>query len=178
MAESPEVKEAKTLEGLRCYQLALQLLDAAYRLAAALPEYEKYNLASQLRRAALSTVLNIAEGYGRYHYLDKLRFFYFARGSLFETRAAFTAAHALGYTTSAQQEWAHSTGAEALCSLNGYIAFIRRQRQGQEEFGDKALHEETTPYYPALSDVPQSLIPNTQSLIPNTQPPEGEHSDG
>ena len=56
-----------------------------YRLAEQLPKYERYNLASQLRRAALSTVLNIAEGYGRYHFLDKLRFFYYARGSLFET---------------------------------------------------------------------------------------------
>lgn len=172
MAGSPETKEAKTLEGLRCYQLALQLFDAAYRLAAALPDYEKYNLASQLRRAALSTVLNIAEGYGRYHYLDKLRFFYIARGSLFETRAAFTAAHAVGYTTSEQQEWAHSTEAETLRSLNGYIAFIRRQRQGQEEFGDKALHEEPAPYCPAFSASPQSPIPNPKSL------PEGGSGNG
>ena len=72
-------------EELRFYRVALKLLKAAYRLAEQLPKYERYNLASQLRRAALSTVLNIAEGYGRYHFLDKLRFFYYARGSLFET---------------------------------------------------------------------------------------------
>jgi four helix bundle protein len=171
MTENVDAGEAKTLEGLRCYQLALQLFDAAYRLAAASPDDEEYNLASQLRRAALSTVLNIAEGYGRYHYLDKLRFFYIARGSLFETRAAFAAARAVGYTTSEQQEWAHSTEAEALRSLNGYIAFIRRQRQGQEEFGSKAMHEEIAPYCSALSDVPQSPIPNPQSLS------EGEDGD-
>jgi four helix bundle protein len=140
-----EVEQAKSVEGLRCYQLALQLLEAAYKVAAALPDYEKYNLASQLRRAALS-VLNMAEGYGRYHYLDKLRFFYIARGSLSETRSAFTAAERIGYITTEQQEWAHTTETEAQRSLNGYIAFIRRQRQGHKEYGDKAVQEDLIPY--------------------------------
>jgi hypothetical protein len=40
-------------EELRFYQLAVTLLKAAYKLAEGLPGYEKYNLASQLRRAVL-----------------------------------------------------------------------------------------------------------------------------
>jgi hypothetical protein len=63
-------------EDLDCYQLALQVLKEAYRVANHLPAVERYNLADQLRRAATSVTLNIAEGYGRYHYLDKLRFYY------------------------------------------------------------------------------------------------------
>ena len=157
-----EVERAKSVEGLRCYQLALQLLEAVYKVATALPDYEKYNLASQLRRAALSAVLNMAEGYGRYHYLDKLRFFYFARGSLSETRSAFTAAERIGYITTEQQEWAHTTEAEAQRSLNGYIAFIRRQRQGHREYGDKAMHDEPFPY-------------NTEPPDSNSVPPIPDH---
>lgn len=141
-----EAESTKGVEGLRCYQLALQLFKAAYELAATMPDYEKYNMAAQLRRAALSALLNLAEGYGRYHYLDKLRFFYMARGSLSETRSAFTAAYMAGYATTEQRDWAHATEAEAQRSLNGYIAFIRRQRQGHEEFGDKVLHEDTIQY--------------------------------
>ena len=86
----------KGFEGLASYQHGLRLFDAAYRLAARLPTHERYNLTDQLRRSALSVLLNIAEGYGRYHYLDKLRFFYIARGSLCETLSGFIAAHQAG----------------------------------------------------------------------------------
>lgn len=41
-----------------------------------LPSSEKYNLADQLKRAAASIPANIAEGHGRYHFLDNVRFCY------------------------------------------------------------------------------------------------------
>ena len=66
-------------------------------LAFGLLQEVKYNLADQIRRASLSVLLNIAEGYGRFHYLDRLRFFYIARGSLTEVLSAFIAASSLGY---------------------------------------------------------------------------------
>ena len=94
------------LRGWRAIVMALRLFDAAYRLAARLPVHERYNLADQLDAAALSVLLNIAEGYGRYHYLDKLRFFYFARGSLCETLSGFIAAHQAGYIEDEQLAWA------------------------------------------------------------------------
>ena len=59
---------------------------------------EKYNLADQTRRSSQSASrLNIAEGYGRYHYLDSLRFFYYARGSLTETISHSSPRHDLKY---------------------------------------------------------------------------------
>ena len=56
-----------------------------HRVANVLPAREKYDLVSQIRRSSKSVMANIAEGYGRYHYLDSLRFYYIARGSLEET---------------------------------------------------------------------------------------------
>ena len=44
-----------------------------------LPASEKYNLADQLKRASSSIPANIAEGHGRYHFLDNVRFCYIAR---------------------------------------------------------------------------------------------------
>ena len=145
------------VEGLHCYQKAIELLKLSYSMATRLPKYETYNLASQIRRAALSAVLNIAEGYGRYHYLEKLRFFYIARGSLSEVHAAFSAAQAIGYIQEAHVKEAHSIESAAQRSLNGFVAFIRRQQQGHKEFGDAVLHEPSLDY---LSD-PNVPIPDS-----------------
>jgi len=89
--EAQEAGRAHGFEELRCYQLALKLLEAGTSWRQFCPTM-KDTTWPQIRRAALSTLLNIAEGYGRYHYLDKLRFFYIARGSLSGTRSAFIAA--------------------------------------------------------------------------------------
>ena len=132
-------------EDLECYRLALQVLREVYRVVGRLPAEERYNLADQMRRAAVSAVLNIAEGYGRYHYLDSLRFYYIARGSLNEALSGFIACDELGYTTgelSAQRERCHS----ALRSLNGYIRYVRKRQQGRQEYGDRVLREETVIY--------------------------------
>lgn len=62
-----------------------------------LPADEKWNLASQLKRSAQSVPANIAEGHGRYHYLDNVRFCYMARGSLTETQSHISLARELGF---------------------------------------------------------------------------------
>ncbi len=66
-------------------------------MAESLPSFERYNLSDQLHRASCSIGLNIAEGYGRYHYLDRLRFLYIARGSLSETLSGFVIVHKKHY---------------------------------------------------------------------------------
>lgn len=48
------------------------------------PTDEKYGLISQMRRASSSIGANIAEGFERYHFKDKIRFYYQARGSIAE----------------------------------------------------------------------------------------------
>ena len=168
--------ERERFEDLRFYQAAMGLLKAAYQLAAKLPDYEKYNLASQLRRAALSTTLNIAEGYGRYHFPDRLRFFYYTRGSLFETLSGFVAAHGVGYVNDEQLAWIRQTTSEAAASLNAYINFIRKQKQGTDTFGDKYIREPKVVYeihdeYPVsqLSDFPLPDFPIPDSLFPDSE---------
>ena len=144
-------KEMRGFEDLECYQLAMKVFREGYRVASLLPAEEKYNLADQLRRASTSAILNIAEGYGRYHYLDSLRFYYIARGSIMETLSALIACDDRKYTTgkiSSQRELCHS----ALRSLNGYIRFVRGQQQGKQEYGERAVKEDAPTY--TLSDLP------------------------
>lgn len=49
-----------------------------------IPSHEQWGMASQFRGASVSIVANIAEGYGRYYFQERIRFCYFARGSLEE----------------------------------------------------------------------------------------------
>lgn len=134
-------------ENLEFYKDSLKLLKAAYRLAGSLPDYERYNLADQLRRAVVSIGLNIAEGYGRYHFLDRLRFLYIARGSLNETLSAFIIAEQLGYCDSAQLDWTRQLVTDIEKNLNGYCRSTRRQQQGGGEFGFQVLAEEQRVYW-------------------------------
>ncbi len=59
-----------TFEDLEVYQVAREFRKMMYRIAAQLPETEKFGLASQVRRAAVSLTNNIAEGHGTLSYPD------------------------------------------------------------------------------------------------------------
>ena len=57
-----------------------------YRITADFPREEVYGVTSQLRRAASSITANIAEGFARYHFKDKIKFYYNSRGSVAEVQ--------------------------------------------------------------------------------------------
>src|SRR5882762_10671838 len=79
-----EAKRYQTFEDLEVYQVAREFRKMMYRVARLLPEEEKFALASQIRRAAVSLTNNIAEGHGRFHFLEQIRFMLQSRGSLEE----------------------------------------------------------------------------------------------
>ena len=72
---------------LEVYQLALEYVDAVYNLSRQLPESERFNLRSQVERAATSIVLNIAEGSTSQSDAEQARFLGLAVRSLLETVA-------------------------------------------------------------------------------------------
>jgi four helix bundle protein len=79
--------EEYKFQKLQIYQLALAYVDAVYELSRLLPEREKYNLASQIERAATSIVMNIAEGSTGQSDPEQNRFLGLALRSYLETIA-------------------------------------------------------------------------------------------
>ncbi|PTA68116.1 four helix bundle protein [Deinococcus arcticus] len=71
-------------EDLEVYQLSVEFAAGVYALTAALPSDERFGLTNQIRRAATSVTLNIAEGRGRGTDWDFSRFLTQSRGSLYE----------------------------------------------------------------------------------------------
>lgn len=63
------------------WQKAHKMVLNVYKLTASFPKYEVYGLTSQIKRDALSVSGNIAEAFGRFHYLDKNKSYLNARGS-------------------------------------------------------------------------------------------------
>ncbi len=75
------------VEDLEIYQMAEDLSDQIWELYIGLDYFARDTVGKQLVRATDSISANIAEGHGRYHFNDRLRFCYYARGSLFESRS-------------------------------------------------------------------------------------------
>jgi four helix bundle protein len=73
-----------SFEDLELYKAAREYRKQIFCLIKKLPVHEKYNLESQMRRAATSLTNNIAEGHGRYHYQENIQFLRVSRGSLEE----------------------------------------------------------------------------------------------
>ena len=72
-------------ENLRVLQLAERFSDGMWPLVKTWDRFHQDTLGKQLVRAVDSIGANIAEGFGRHHPQDTLRFYYIARGSLEET---------------------------------------------------------------------------------------------
>jgi four helix bundle protein len=89
------------------------------------PSFERFELGSQLRKAAYSVAANIAEGYGRRHRTDRLRFLNFSEASLAEVAYCIHAAWRLGYvndlTLKELEKDLNSVGAP----LSGLVRSIR-----------------------------------------------------
>ncbi|MBN8837331.1 MAG: four helix bundle protein [Sphingobacteriia bacterium] len=84
-------------QGLDIYTASRLFVLECYKLTQCLPNDEKFGMISQIRRAALSVHLNIAEGASRKSATERKRFFEISRGSLIEIDAAIDIANDLNY---------------------------------------------------------------------------------
>jgi len=93
---------SNSFEDLEVWQIGKNIVMEVYQLTTHFPKEESFVLTSQIRRAALSVPANIAEGFGRYHYLDKAKFYLNARGSLYELKSHLLIVQELDYLRQSQ----------------------------------------------------------------------------
>src|SRR6266487_1561806 len=124
----PERKEFRTFEDLDVYQEAREFRKKMYAATRRLPDFEKYDLGSQIRRAAVSLTNNIAEGHGRYHFADQVRFFLGSRGSLQELVDDLNVCDDEKYLESDKVAELKSEAGRVLGLINGYLRYLRDRK--------------------------------------------------
>ena|SRR5258708_37615447 len=82
---------------LYVWQEGHKLVITIYKITGSFPLKETYSLTDQMRRASASITSNIAEGFGRNGYKEKLQFYYLAQGSLMELKNQILIAKDVGY---------------------------------------------------------------------------------
>lgn len=89
---------------LDVFQASKEFVLECYRVTNSFPGDEKFAMTSQIRRAALSAHLNVAEGCSRKSLAERKRFYEVSRGSLIEVDTAFDIALSLNYCTNDRLE--------------------------------------------------------------------------
>jgi four helix bundle protein len=121
--------EFRTFEDLEVYQVAREFRKKMSAVTRQLPGFEKFELASQIRRGAVSLTNNIAEGHGRYHFADQVRFFLGSRGSLQELVDDLNVCADEKYLEADAVEALKGDGRRCLGLINGYL----RDRKAREQ---------------------------------------------
>ncbi|MCB9893171.1 MAG: four helix bundle protein [Planctomycetes bacterium] len=115
-------RERSGFRNLKVWQKAMQAVTEIYQLTRKFPKDELYALTSQIRRAATSVPMNIAEGYKRRRYAkDYVRFLVTAHGSQGEVETAIEIAYTLEYVSEADCERLLDVYDEVGRMLNGLI---------------------------------------------------------
>ena len=148
-----------SFEELECWKLGTELRRDFIKMVKTFPPEEKYELTSQIRRASRSVTNNIAEGFGRYHYQDFIRFCRISRGSLHELKDHVIVAGDEGYINTETVTDFKSRIQKCLAILNGFIKYLETAKSKGKVREPEAIYEVQT-----------EITGNEQQTINNQQP--------
>ena len=100
--ENTESRKITTFTKLVAWQEGHSLVLMVYRVVKSFPKEELFGLAAQLKRAVVSITSNIAEGFSRHTYKDKVHFYYISLGSLTEAQNQIIIAKDLKYISDSE----------------------------------------------------------------------------
>ena len=117
----------RSFKDLDAWKKSRQLRNDISALVKKFPKEEMFRLNDQLIRCSRSIGNNIAEGHGRYHYIDSRKFFINARGSASETIDHLIVALDEGYIDRPVFEKFESDCETCMKLINGYINYLKEQ---------------------------------------------------
>jgi four helix bundle protein len=113
-----------------------------YAVTRKLPDFEKYGLSSQIRRASVSLTNNIAEGHGRCHYLEQLKFLFQARGSLQELIDDLNVCEDEQHLSKSEAVDLKDQAKEVQRLISGYARYLRDRKFGSSLRVNETANEE------------------------------------
>lgn len=121
--------ESKTLNTLDIYKLSIQLSETGWKIYIELTWQLKKVSGDQFLESTDSVGANISEAYGRFHYLDRIKFLYNARGSLYESNYWFDLLNKRNLIKNKELKTKYLQVVEELFPrLNGFIDSIYKKR--------------------------------------------------
>jgi len=122
----------KCFYDLEIWKIAHKLRLEIYELTRNFPAEERYAIADQIRRASASVCANIAEGFGRYHFKDKIKFYYNARGSICEVQDFIFLSRDLEYIKTENARKVFSDYVLLIKKLNSFIGSVGEKEKAND----------------------------------------------
>ena len=126
-----------SFEDLKVLQFAELIVDEIWKQTVPWDKFAREVVGAQLARAADSIGANIAEGFGRFHYGEKIQFLYYARGSLFEAKYWLNRARARNLISFDLAQDFASRLTDLARQLNSFVGNLKGRRY------DEALNKKT-----------------------------------
>ena len=118
-------EKIKSFTNLQVWQEAHKLVLMIYQITKKFPKEELFSLVNQIRRVAVSITSNIAEGFSRRSFKEKIQFYYIALGSLTELQNQLLIAKDLGYLS---QEEFNNIAKQTISVHKLLNAFIKKSK--------------------------------------------------
>ncbi|MGL4401165.1 MAG: four helix bundle protein [Luteolibacter sp.] len=127
-----EEEPTKTFEDLEAWKAGRELRIFVFRqIIPILKNLKEFDLLDQIKRASRSVTHNIAEGHGRFHFLDNYRFCSQARGSLNEVLDQLITCHDDSLIDDGLYHGGREHFNKTLRILNGYMSWLKRSAKAK-----------------------------------------------
>ena len=116
-------------EELDIWKESINYASRIYKITESFPAEEKFGLVTQLRNAVISISLNIAEGSGRYHNKDFIRFLQIAISSLYEVVSGLFIAKNERYINDNDFKSVYSEAEKIAKMINAFISYLKKNHR-------------------------------------------------